>query len=99
MVFTDINESNFIFNYDNLTLYFSSELYLEKFKREYKKYLKEETMRFKLRYKCNIFCDVMLLLLLYKKIEKRGFKALYNGQRIREDYYFINELDFVSFER
>ena len=37
----------------------------------------------------------MILLLLYKKIEKRGFKVLYKGKELNENYYIdfsINEL-------
>lgn len=95
MVYNDINESNYTFKYDNLVFYFSSKFYQEKFIREYSDYLKDEIMKLKIKFKCNIYCDEMILLLLYKKIEKRGFKVLYKGRELIENYYIdfsINEL-------
>ena len=98
MVYNNINESEYIFNYDKLTFYFSSKFYLEKFTREYSTFLKDEIMKFKIKYKCNIYCDEMILLLLYKRIEKRGFKVLYNGCEINENYYITSEIDAVSYK-
>ena len=98
MVYNDINESEYTFNYDKLTFYFSSKFYLEKFTREYSTFLKDEKMKFKIRYKCNIYFDEMLLLLLYKRIEKRGFKVLYNGFEINENYYITSEIDALSYK-
>ena len=95
MIYNDINESNYTFKYDKLVFYFSSKFYQEKFIREYSDYLKDEIMKLKIKFKCNIYCDEMILLLLYKKIEKRGFKVLYKGKELNENYYIdlsINEL-------
>ena len=95
MIYNDINESTYTFKYDDLVFYFSSKFYLEKFTREYSNFIKDETMKFKIKYKCNAYIDDMLLLLLYKKIEKRGFKVLYKGKELNENYYIdfnINEL-------
>ena len=95
MIYNDINESNYIFTYDHLIFYFSSKFYLEKFTREYSQFLKDEIMKLKIKFKCNIYCDEMILLLLYKKIEKRGFKVEYKGKELIENYYIdfnINDL-------
>ena len=95
MVYNDINESNYTFKYDDLVFYFSSQFYKEKFKRIYTQFLKDETMKLKIKFKCNIYCDEMILLLLYKKIEKRGFKVKYKGKELIENYYInfnINDL-------
>lgn len=94
MVFKDINESNYKFKYDDLVFYFSSQFYLEKFIKEHKQFLKDETMKLKIKYKCSIYCDEMILLLLYKRIEKRGFKVKYKNKELNENYYidfYINE--------
>ena len=40
----------------------------------------------------------MILLLLYKKIEKRGFKVLYNDAPIRENYFITSTVDAISYE-
>lgn len=98
MVYNDINESNYTFKYDKLVFYFSSKFYLEKFKREYINYLKDEIMKIKIRYKCNIYCNEMILLMLYKKIEKRGFKVLYNNKALKENYYITFEINELSYE-
>ena len=92
MIYNDINESNYTFKYDNLVFYFSSKFYLEKFTREYSNFIKDETMKFKIKYKCNAYIDDMLLLLLYKKIEKRGFKVLYDGNELQENYCIMSSL-------
>ena len=95
MIYNDINESIYTFKYEDLVFYFSSQFYQEKFERMYTKFLKDETMKLKIKFKCNIYCDEMILLLLYKKIEKRGFKVLYKGKELSENYYIdfnINEL-------
>lgn len=95
MVYNDIKESNYTFKYDDLVFYFSSQFYKEKFKRIYTQFLKDEKMKLKIKFKCNIYCDEMILLLLYKKIEKRGFKVKYKGKELIENYYIdfnINDL-------
>ena len=95
MVYNDSNESNYTFMYDDLVFYFSSNFYKEKFIKEYSNFIKEETMKLKVKFKCNIYCDEMILLLLYKKIEKRGLKVLYKGKELIENYYIdfnINDL-------
>ena len=56
MINNDINQSNYVFKYDNIEFYFSSQFYKEKFKREYSQYLKDETMKLKIKFKCNIYC-------------------------------------------
>lgn len=98
MIYNDINESNYTIKYDKLVFYFSSKFYLEKFTREYSNFIKDETMKFKIKYKCNAYIDYMLLLLLYKKIEKRGFKVLYNDKPIRENYLITSDIDIISYE-
>ena len=95
MIYNDINESIYTFKYDDLVFYFSSQFYQEKFTHEYSQFLKDEIMKLKIKFKCNIYCDEMILLLLYKKIEKRGFKVLYKNNELSENYYIdfsINEL-------
>ena len=99
MIYNNIDESIYYYEYDKLKFYFSSQFYLNKFKKEYVNYLKDEEMKIRLKYKCDIYCDEIILLLLYKRIEKRGFRVLYNDKPIRENYYFdmkINELSYIE---
>ena len=99
MIYNDINESNYTIKYDNLVFYFSSQFYQEKFTREYLQFLKDEIMKLKIKFKCNIYCDEMILLLLYKKIEKRGFKVLYKGKELNENNYINFSIDELSIKR
>ena len=86
IIYYDINESVYSFTYDKLTFYFSSKFYLEKFKRTYIDYIKNETLKLIHKYKCHIYGDEMILLSLYKNVEKRGFRVEYNNHEINDDY-------------
>ena len=97
MVYKDINESNYIFEYNKLKFYFSSLFYKEKFIKEHIDFIRDETMKLKIKFKCSIYCDEMILLLLHKKIEKRGFKVLYNDKTIRENYFITSDIDIISY--
>lgn len=99
MIYNDINESKYTFKYDDLVFYFSSQFYQEKFERSYLQFLKDETMKLKIKFKCNIYCDEMILLLLYKKIEKRGFKVLYKNNELNENYYIDFKINELSIKR
>lgn len=87
MIYKDINKSVYTFKYDNLVFYFSSNFYKEKFIKEHINFIRDETIKLKLKFKCNIYCNEMILLLLYKKIEKRGFKVKYKDKELIEHYY------------
>ena len=79
--------------------YFSSKFYLEKFIKDHINFIRDETMKLKIKFKCNIYCDEMILLLLYKKIEKRGFKVLYKNNELNENYYINFSIDELSIKR
>ena len=98
MIYNDINESNYIFKYNDLVFYFSSNFYKEKFIKEHINFIRDETMKLRIKFKCGIYCDEMILLLLYKKIEKRGFKVLYNDKQVRENYFITCKVDAISYE-
>lgn len=87
MVYNDIDESTYSFKYDDMTFYFSSNFYKEKFENDYVTFLKEETDKLRIKFKCNIVADYMILLLLYKKIEKRGFRIEYKDVRLSDNYF------------
>lgn len=88
-VFYELDKSPFFFKYNDFTFYFSSKFYKDKFEKEFKDYVKDETLKLNLRYKMITYADEMVLLSLYKQIEKRGFKVLYKGVSLNKDY-FIN---------
>lgn len=86
-IYYDLSESVYSFSYDKLTFYFSSKYYLNKFKNEYVNYLRQETLKLSSKYKCCVYGDEMILISLYKNIEKRGFRVEYKGKSIDEICY------------
>ena len=76
-IYLDLKESDYKLNYNGLIYYFSSELYMNKFKNNVKQFIVEETAKLKTKYKINIYFDTMLTIAYYKKIEKRGFRIVY----------------------
>ena len=98
MIYNNIDESTYFFEYNNLKFYFSSMFYLEKFERDYINFLKDETTKLKVKYKCRIMCDEMILLLLYKKIEKRGFRVYFKNLLLKENCYINLKIDGNSFK-
>ena len=88
-IYYNLKETEYVFTYDHLTFYFSSNFYKQKFENIYVEYLKEQTIQLSSKYNCILYCDEMLLLNLYKIIEKRGFRVEYNGKELNEKY-FIN---------
>lgn len=76
-IYLDLKESDYKLNYNGLIYYFSSELYMNKFKNNVKQFIVEETAKLKTKYRINIYFDTMLTIAYYKKIEKRGFRIVY----------------------
>lgn len=93
IIYNDLNDSNYIFSYNNLDFYFSSRFYLEKFKNKYLDFLKDENDKLNIKFMGKIKCDEMILILLYKKIEKRGFKILKNGKELNNYLYAIDIIE------
>lgn len=91
-----IDDNNFVYEYDNMLFYFSSLLYYKKFEKLLSEYLKNETLKLKNKFNCTIVCDEMILLNLYKKIEKRGFKVYYKDHLLSENYYIKLVIDDFS---
>lgn len=99
MVYNDIEKSDIKFSSGTLTLYFSSNLYYTKFVNSYENFIREEIAKLRVKYKANLICDEMILLLLYKKIEKRGFRAYINDLRLKEQYIIVCDFDGLSFKK
>ena len=95
-IYLDLKESEYKLNYKGLIYYFSSELYLNKFKNNVKQFIIEETAKLKAKYKINIYLDTMLTLSFYKKIEKRGFRVVYKENEktieLTQDVLIANQI-------
>lgn len=73
-IYTDINESTYDYQVDNLKFYFSSTVYRDKFATRYENFYKEEQNKLELKFNCKIECKELMLMKLYTMIEKRGFR-------------------------
>lgn len=70
----NLKESEYYFKYKGLRFYFSSEFYKNKFITEVENYIETETLKIQVKYNININFDILFMISLYKKIEKRGFR-------------------------
>ena len=95
----DLDDSPFFLELNEFAFYFSSKFYMDKFMRTYPDYLRTETLKLSVKYKMIVNADEMLLLSLYKMIEKRGFKVKYKGNILIKYYFIVCNLDkYVSTE-
>ena len=78
----DLKNSSYIYDYNNLKFYFSSELYLKKFQENLSYYIFMETTKIINKYKVKINLNLFLAISLYQKIEKRGFYIKYENEEI-----------------
>lgn len=88
IIYNDLKESTFKFQYDDMIFVFSSNFYLNNFLNKYNEYLKTENSKLFAKYKTSIFADYLILIELYKKIEKRGFLIYYKNKELK--YYSFN---------
>lgn len=82
-IYYDLEESDYIYRYRNYKFYFSSKVYLRKFKERLKNYVNVENKKFQNRLKVDIDFSHIFALDLYKKIEKRGFLVLYKDKKLQ----------------
>lgn len=101
-VYKDIEKSDYVFNFQRFTFYFSSKFYIEKFKKELDNYIDIESKRLIKRYDLMLESSEYLALSLYKKIEKRGFRVYFSysdelGTRIKENETFSISLSILNY--
>lgn len=93
-VYLDIYESDYYYDLDGIRYYFSSQLYLNKFKENVLNYVNENSIKLKLRYKINLNFDLFFTLSYYKKVEKRGFRVvdISTEKTISKDIIILNTI-------
>lgn len=90
MIFYELEKSPYTYLFNNITFYFSSMFYLEKFKNEVDNYIKNEEFRFFQRYKLKLetnYFRQFLAISFYKKVEKRGFYFTSKECKVVGDYF------------
>ena len=91
-IYYDLKESEYKANIDNFTFVFSSLFYLTLFTTNLEEYVKYENKRINNKIKKEIELKEVILLDLYKKIEKRGFLVYYKNKELK-NYSFIVKLE------
>ena len=91
-IYHDLTYSDYVLKYRDFTLYFSSPIYLEKFSFRADDYIEKRTSMVKSKYNENINLDLLLIIQLYKSVEKRGFRVDYKSKPLKNNYSFIINL-------
>lgn len=75
VIYYDIDKSPYKYESVYFTFYFSSQFYLNKFKREVYDYIDLEQSKLQVKFKHLVSFERILILDYYSKVEKRGFKV------------------------
>lgn len=91
-IYHDLTESEYQLKYKEFNFVFSSLFYLNKFNKLKDIYVKNEYDKIKSKYVKIENFEKVILIQLYKKIEKRGFLVYYDNNKL-EDFKFSIELE------
>ena len=88
VIYYNINKSPYKYETVYFTFYFSSQFYLNKFKREVYDYIDIEQNKLKVKFRHLVSFERVLMLDYYKKVEKRGFRVYDNLNKdyVKSDY-------------
>lgn len=91
----NLKESEYYCEMFGLRFYFSSVLYLDKFKTNVIDFINLETIRTKNRYQINLIINKCLAISYYKKIEKRGFRIvdIVNKKELSQEMYVFENIN------
>lgn len=95
-VYKNIEDSDYVFNFQRFTFYFSSKFYIDKFKKELDNYIDIEKNKLFKRHDIILESSEYLALSLYKKIEKRGFRVYFNKDIKKYPPYKLKENETFS---
>lgn len=90
----DIFKSKYKVEYGSFYFYFSSEFNKNRFEERINDFIINETNKLKAKFHVNIKLEMYLAFVLYKRIEKRGFRVeiIYDNRRIPEDIIFFDSI-------
>lgn len=90
IIYYDLLNTKYSFKFYNYIFYFSSPVYLKKFRERIISYINNEKKKFQIKYFVDI-SDEFFAIMLYKKIETRGFY-------IKIDDTYFNSIDSLNLE-
>lgn len=91
-IYNDIMESDYVVVKNKIKFYFSSEVYARKFSERVDKYVQGELAKYNNRFDTIISGENLYLIDYYRKIEKRGFRIVYNNLEINDMPLFRIEI-------
>lgn len=83
----ELKKSNYSYEFGEYIFYFSSKLYLKKFKEGVLNYIILESAKITNKYKIKINVTNYLSVSFYKKIEKRGFRVINRNSGLEIDEF------------
>ena len=89
MVYQNIFESNYYYDYKSYRLYFSSLFNKTRFIDRIEAYIQDENIKNSNKYCVKIDLTNYLIIVLYKKLEKRGFRVYNLDNELISDNGFI----------
>lgn len=89
MVYQNIFESNYYYDYKSYRLYFSSLFNKARFIDRIEAYIQDENIKNSNKYGVKIDLTNYLIIVLYKKLEKRGFRVYNLDNELISDNGFI----------
>lgn len=89
MVYQNIFESNYYYDYKSYRLYFSSLFNKARFIDRIEGYIQDENIKNTNKYGVKIDLTNYLIIVLYKKLEKRGFRVYNLDNELISDNGFI----------
>lgn len=91
-IYNDINESDYVVVKNKIKFYFSSEVYARKFSERVDKYVQNELAKYNNKFDTVISGELLYLLDYYRRIEKRGFRIVYDNLEINDMPLFRIEI-------
>ena len=90
----NLKESEYKTKIRGLSFYFSSKTYLTKFIEKVENFSIVENLKFQSKYNIKVSLEMIFIIALYKKIEKRGFRIFdeINKKEITENVGFCGTL-------
>lgn len=96
IIYYNIDKSPYVYKTVYFDFYFSSQFYLNKFKREVYDYIDIEQNKLKVKFRHLVSFERILMLDYYTKVEKRGFKVYdkLKEKFIENDYKIWGDLRY-----
>ena len=93
-IYLNLNESDYKTSIDQLTFYFSSKLYLQKFLRYVDSFVDNEANKLYNKYKISNKNKMYFMVAYYKRVEKRGFRIVLNNKiELNENVVFKTNIE------